>query len=131
MPSDTAQPATSFLDRLAAAVPPRQRVRDKLGSVEVDLVALTGGERNRIIDRAKAPGGGKGIVLARYQVDLVIAGVYRPDTDERVFTAKNEELINRFPAEEIDRVCKVIEKLSGLDKKAEERAEGNSEEGDV
>lgn len=93
---------------------------------------LTGTQRAKVLEvLAPAVQEGGRADLGRYQQMLLQLGLVDPDSppDARVplldmaGAAKAMEL----GASKVETLCRAIERLSGLDKRAAERAEGNSE----
>lgn len=94
---------------------------------------LTGSQRAKVLE-ALAPAvqeGGRAD-LARYQEMLLENGLIDPASDPEKRTplldyADVKKAMDGMGASKIERLCGAIERLSGLDAKARERAEKNSE----
>lgn len=123
VPSD----AKSLRDRIAASAPPRRRESTTLGGVPVDVIGMTTGEKNGMMDESTTTTGSKVVVkFAKYYPQLLIRTVVVPGTEERIFGPDDVAAINALDSEEVERVAGIASRLSGLDKDAEKRAAGNS-----
>jgi hypothetical protein len=103
----------------------RERVASShMDGFVADVVSLTLGERKALV---KGCQNGNGIDEDKLYNAILIAALRVPDTDDPLFTAGDVEAIDQMDALAADELTKVALRLNGLDGKAQERAEKNSQ----
>jgi len=81
--------------------------------VEVEVRGLSGSARNRILSKALDKKGS--LDLDSMYPDLIIASLYEPDSNERIFDAADRDQLNAKSGKALERIARVAMALSGLD----------------
>lgn len=104
-----------FVDTKAEIV-----VVDEWGGEAIEIRGMTGKARARFLrDVVDGDGDDTEVNLERFYPALLIATVYDPDTGQPLFREGDEELINSRASTVLDRLGKIAQHLSGMDKEAE------------
>jgi hypothetical protein len=90
------------------------------GGIEVEVRGITGEDRIAIAESSVDENGQS--LLIRSYPELVIASVYAPGTDQRVFSAGDRELLMKRSSSALERLASVALRLSGLTGEAAEKA---------
>lgn len=83
---------------------------------DLDIRTLTALERSRLISQCTKSDGN--IDLEKMYPLLIIAGVYDPESGEKVFTAEDITLLQDKSAQAIEFVAQEVMRVSGMDNKA-------------
>lgn len=86
--------------------------------VTVEVRGLSGADRAVFLADAITPDGK--VDFTKVWPNLLIAGVYDPDTGEPVFDRADRDAINLKSAGVTERLAKVVQRLSGLDEESVE-----------
>jgi hypothetical protein len=81
--------------------------------VELLIKALTGAERNKILNAAVNKDGKAD--MDKMYPDLIIAACYDPETGERVFEPTDREMLLNKSSSAIERIAQKVIQLSGMD----------------
>ncbi|VVM34036.1 hypothetical protein [Terribacillus sp. AE2B 122] len=82
-------------------------------AVEVEVRGLSGSARNRILSKALDKKGT--LDLDSMYPDLIIASLYEPESNERIFDAADRDQLNAKSGKALERIARVAMALSGLD----------------
>ncbi|MDQ0273965.1 hypothetical protein [Cytobacillus purgationiresistens] len=80
--------------------------------VEVEVRGLSGSARNRILSNALNKKGE--IDLNAMYPDLIIASLFEPGTNERIFGPEDRDILNAKSGKALERIARVAMDLSGL-----------------
>lgn len=98
--------------------------------VKVRVKGLTGEERDAYEARvAQMRQDGKGVELRlqNFRARMVVKSLWDPETNERIFGDNDAPQLGRKSGAVLDRLYDVCHRLSGMDRDAQGRAEGNSD----
>ena len=94
-------------------------VVEEWGGVELEIRGMTGKARARFLRDVVDPDSDEAEVdLEKFYPALLIATVYDPDTGKPLFEEGDEELINERSSAVLDKLGKIAQHLSGMDKEA-------------
>jgi len=121
----------SLRDKILAAAPAMPAEAAKFGDFDIEIRALTAAESAGFLKRvmSRDRGGDLQVDLGKWNVELVIASCYDPETGERLFEAGDVETVGRWPADVINEVARKAAGLSGLGRERELAEELKSEPG--
>lgn len=92
--------------------------------VTVEARGLSGADRAAFLADAITDDGK--VDFTRVWPNLLIAGVYDPESGEPVFEAADRDAINLKSAGVTERLAKIVQRLSGLDEDAVDEGKGGS-----
>lgn len=91
---------------------PEETIDVEQWGVKVLIKGMDGKSRADFLKNASGKDGG--IAYDRFYAELLIATVFDPDTEERVFEGADREAINRKSGAALEKVAEVSQRLSGL-----------------
>lgn len=92
---------------------------EEWGGEVVEIRGMTGKARARFLRDVVDPDSEGEVDMERFYPSLLIATVYDPETGTPLFNEGDEELINSRSSAVLDRLGKIAQHLSGMDKEAE------------
>jgi hypothetical protein len=108
-------------DKILAAAPAMPAEAAQFGDFDIEIRALTAAESAMFLKRVmtRDKGGDLQVDLGKWNVELVLASCYDPETGERLFQSEDAELVGRWPADVINEVARKAAALSGLGRERE------------
>ena len=98
--------------------------------VKVRVKGLSGTERDAYeakVAAMRSDGKGVELRLQNFRARMVVKSLFDPETDERIFGDNDASQLGRKSGAVLDRLYDVCHRLSGMDREAQARAEGNSD----
>jgi len=79
----------------------------------VEIRGMTAGAKGRVLTYSRIEGSTNAIDFERYTTRLVIESVYDPESGEQLFGPADSELIGSMPADVVEQMTDVANRLSG------------------